>query len=95
MGKYTQKNLGSNERVISEAQLHAIVLLPHILLMLIVIGFFTIISPLVSLFTKELAVTNKNVIGKRGLIGRRTLSTPLNKINNVSVDVGIMGRLLK
>ena len=42
----------------------------------------------------EFAVTDKRVIIKTGLFNRRTMETLLNKVENISVDQGMMGRVL-
>jgi uncharacterized membrane protein YdbT with pleckstrin-like domain len=42
----------------------------------------------------KFAITNKRVILKSGLFHRRTLELFLNKIESVSVDQGLMGRIL-
>lgn len=43
--------------------------------------------------TFELALTNKRVIGKRGVIRRHTLELSLRKVERIEVDQGILGRL--
>ena len=44
--------------------------------------------------TREIAVTSKRVIGKTGWISRNTTDYPLNKIENIEVNQGIIGRIL-
>lgn len=41
----------------------------------------------------EMAVTNKKVIGKWGLIARNTLEQRLGKVESITVDQGILGRV--
>ena len=43
--------------------------------------------------TTELAVTNKRVIAKTGLIQRRTIEMFLEKIESIQVDQSVLGRL--
>ena len=43
--------------------------------------------------TTELAITNKRVIAKTGLIQRRTIEMFLEKIESIQVDQGVLGRL--
>ncbi len=43
--------------------------------------------------TTELAVTNKRVIAKYGLIARKTIELNLNKVEGLDIDQGIMGRI--
>jgi len=57
------------------------------------VGITFLLSPYVQYVTSEYAVTNKRVIVKLGLISRRTLETLLPKIEAVSVDQTIMGRM--
>jgi uncharacterized membrane protein YdbT with pleckstrin-like domain len=44
--------------------------------------------------TTEVAVTNRRVIHKRGLIRRETVEMNMDKVESVAVDQTIMGRLL-
>jgi uncharacterized membrane protein YdbT with pleckstrin-like domain len=50
--------------------------------------------PFIRSKTTEMAVTNKRVIMKQGLIRRATLELKFGRIEQVSVDQGIFGRLL-
>lgn len=43
---------------------------------------------------EELAVTNKNIVGKTGIIRKRTMSSPLDKVQNVAVSKGFFGSIL-
>ncbi len=67
--------------------------------LLTAVGFFLYsivlgIQALVILLTTEFAVTNKRVIAKRGLIRRHTLEILLPKVESISVNQNILGRLL-
>ncbi len=42
---------------------------------------------------EELGFTNKNVIGKVGIIKRRTLTAPLNKVQGVKTGSGFFGKI--
>ena len=46
------------------------------------------------MFTTEFAVTNRRVIAKTGFIRRHTLEILLSKVESVSVNQNILGRLL-
>jgi uncharacterized membrane protein YdbT with pleckstrin-like domain len=88
MGGYVQGNLISGEKVVYETRLHWIVFLS-------LRGLLTLwILPLVEYWTSEFAITNKRVIVKRGLIRRHTLELNLQRVESVSVDQTIMGRIL-
>ncbi len=43
----------------------------------------------------EIAVTNKRLIGKTGLIALKTIDIPLEQISNSSLSCGFFGRLFK
>ena len=50
-------------------------------------------SRLVYPWTTEIAVTNRRVIYKRGLISRHTAEMNMDKVASVEVDQSIFGRL--
>jgi uncharacterized membrane protein YdbT with pleckstrin-like domain len=87
------QNLSKDEVIITQAKVHWACLLKHILLMLIWIGCFTIWVDIIRMFTTQLVLTNKRIYGKVGLINTKTLDTPLGKINNVSVESGLFGKI--
>jgi len=67
----------------------------------IIVGcFFLVISMVygipafIKVKTSEFAVTDRRVIIKIGLISRRTLEMNVSKIENISIDQNIMGRIL-
>lgn len=43
--------------------------------------------------TTELILTNKKIIGKAGIINTKIMDSPLNKINNISVEQGLGGKI--
>ncbi|MCZ2248199.1 MAG: PH domain-containing protein [Bacteroidia bacterium] len=52
------------------------------------------LQALIIIFTTEFAVTNRRVIAKTGFIRRHTLEMLLPKIESVSVNQNVLGRLL-
>lgn len=50
---------------------------------------------LIYYFTTELAVTNKRIISKTGFIRRKTIEINITKLESVTVDQGILARILK
>ena len=52
------------------------------------------IQALIMVTTTEFAVTNKRVLAKTGWLRRQTLELLLSKVESISVDQGILGRLL-
>lgn len=91
---YVEKNLSKEERVVYSAKIHWASLIPHIILMIIVIGFVTIIPALIRMFTTELVITNKKIVGKLGLLNTKSMDSPLNKINNIKIEQKLIGKIL-
>jgi len=68
-----------------------------LLTVVIFIGFFFLIVALLFFIrakTTELAVTNKKVVGKWGLIRRDSIELLLPKVEAVRVQQGLFGRML-
>jgi uncharacterized membrane protein YdbT with pleckstrin-like domain len=61
---------------------------------LIAYGVFALIASWIEAWTTEIAVTNKRVIHKRGLIRRETGEMNMEKVESVVVDQTIPGRIL-
>ncbi len=59
----------------------------------LLIGLISLIAAFISVKTTELAITNKRVIAKFGLISRQTVELNLNKIEGLDVNQGIFGRI--
>lgn len=62
-----------------------------------VLALFAIVSALTALIrraTTELAVTDRRVIFKTGILRRHTLEMNRSKVETVSVDQSILGRIL-
>ena len=57
------------------------------------LGVVVIVVALIRRSSTELAVTNRRVIAKSGLIARRTVEMNLAKIESVRVEQTVMGRL--
>ena len=106
---YVDKSLLPGEQVTFRTHLHKIMFSwPIVLAALGVIGFFAnrAVGGIVLLIafcswavvyvryvSSEFAVTNKRVIIKVGIIQRRTLEMLLSKVEAISVDQGIGGRI--
>lgn len=100
---YVESNLLQGERVVvrgrvaGAAYLAEIVLLViGLLLSVVLIGIPIVIVAifrLISLSTIEIAITDRRVIGKRGLIGRTTIEMFLSKVESFAANQDIFGRL--
>jgi uncharacterized membrane protein YdbT with pleckstrin-like domain len=57
-------------------------------------GLSKMLGALIQRWTTEIAVTNRRIIVKRGLIWRQSMEMNLNKVESVYVAQSILGRLL-
>jgi uncharacterized membrane protein YdbT with pleckstrin-like domain len=65
-----------------------------LLLLVVVVGLFFWIAAWIRMRTTELAVTNRRVIAKFGLIKRDTIEIQVGRIESVQVHQSVMGRML-
>jgi len=98
MGSYVDDVLINDERVmyrarISKWSLWPLLLLGALLLVVYGIGLLFWLWAWIVYSTTELAITNKRVIAKTGLIQRRTIEMFLEKIESIQVDQSVLGRV--
>ena len=98
MASYIDQVLINDEQVIYRARLSKWSLWPQILfgallLPLFGAGVLLWLWAWILYATTELAITNKRVIAKTGMIERRTTEMFLEKIESIQVDQSILGRL--
>lgn len=67
-------------------------LIDSIILFLLAIGGLWL-QPYIVQKTTELAVTNRRIILKKGIISRKTVELNLDKVESLTVDQGILGRI--
>ena len=60
---------------------------------LLLIPLVKAIITTISIFNIELAVTDRRVIGKSGIINTSAMDAPLDKIQNCSVSSGLWGKI--
>lgn len=88
MGTYVKQNLVAGEQLVYEAR-------PHWIIFVSLKALFTLwIAPLIQWTTSEFAITNKRIIMKVGFVSRGTLEMNLAKVESVSVNQGLLGRIL-
>jgi len=63
-------------------------------LLYLLMAFLNLLTRIAIFFSTEFAVTNKRVIGKSGVLRRKSLEVMLSKIESVSVDEPFWGRIL-
>ena len=107
---YIESNLLPDEAIVYKAKLHWIVfwksialivlglifllIQPIIAVIVVAIGVFALLPPLIDYATSEFGVTNKRVIIKIGFLRRRTLELLLKHVEAISVDQTVTGRIL-
>ena len=101
MGQFVNENLIKDEHVVYEAKIHwAIWLWPIVWAVIFAIPMVTIPLSIIILGwtlmkykTIELAITNKRIIAKHGIISKHTIEQNLNKIESVQVHQGMLERM--
>lgn len=105
LGTYVNSTLGNDEKVIYEARVSFWSTLPLLaagtIFMLVglklplafIVGAVFCIAALIRYKTTELAITNKRVIAKFGLVSRNTIEMNLAKIESIQVHQSIEARL--
>ena len=98
MSSYVEGVLINDERVMYRARISKWSLWPYLLFGALLIPLFGVglllwLWAWIVYITTELAITNKRVIAKTGLIERRTIEMFLEKIESIQVDQGVLGRM--
>ena len=108
MGRYIEENLARDEKIIIKAQvtwlsqfwyllfggLFVLLALPSKSFLFFLIGVVFIAIAVVHVITTELALTNRRIIAKSGLIRRNTIELKVNRVESLGVDQGVLGRIL-
>jgi uncharacterized membrane protein YdbT with pleckstrin-like domain len=99
MVSYIDQILIDGEQVIYRAQLSlwsqfVLLALGAILLPVFGLGLILWLWAWLICRTTELAITNKRIVSKSGIIRRSTTELRLDKIESIKVDQGLVGRLL-
>ncbi|MBC7708934.1 MAG: PH domain-containing protein [Rhizobacter sp.] len=98
MASYVEGALIKGEQVVYQGKVSIWSLLPLLLFGLVFLMFWGLglvfwIAAAIKYFTTELAITNKRVVAKFGLISRSTIEINLQKIESIQVNQGILGRI--
>ncbi len=89
MGKYAESNLQQGEGMVREARITPL----FAILRLTNIFIIPLIVRLIKWSHMELAITNRRIIGKIGVIKVQTLDAPLNRVQDCSVSQTFWGRI--
>ena len=100
MGQFVNEHLIKDEVVVYEAKIHwAIWVWPIVWAVLCAITVFLIPVSIIVLGwtllkykTIELAITNKRIIAKHGIVSKHTIEQHLNKIESIQVHQGMIER---
>ena len=57
------------------------------------IGFVFVAIAVIHVVTTELALTNRRIIAKSGLVRRNTVELKVNRVESLGVDQGVLGRI--
>lgn len=97
MASYIENNLARDEKIIFRAQVSWMsqfwYILFGILLLSIGVGILLILLAIINVMTTELALTNRRIIAKTGLIRRNTIELKVNRVESLAVDQSILGRI--
>lgn len=98
MASYVDSALTRGENVQYQGKISLWTLLPLILLGLLLfpiygVGILLWIVAAVKYYSTELAITNKRVIAKFGLVRRSTIEINLQKVESIQVNQGVLGRI--
>lgn len=94
---YVDRVLIKNEEVLYRATVSVWSLVPAIVLGVLLLpamgfGLLLLFWAWIRYATTELAVTNKRVIAKTGLVQRKTIEMFLSKVESVQIDQSILGQ---
>ena len=90
---YIEESLSAGEKVEGLFRLHWFAWVPVALWALLVITLPVALYVYLQLRFTEQGVTNKRVILKRGVIGRKTEEMKIASIETVEIDQGVIGRI--
>ncbi|WP_347473227.1 PH domain-containing protein (plasmid) [Acinetobacter thermotolerans] len=108
MGSYIEENLARDEKIIIKAQvtwlsqfwyllfgvLFILAAIPSKNSIFFLLGVIFIAVAAIHVITTELALTNRRIIAKSGLIRRNTIELKVNRVESLGVDQSILGRVL-
>lgn len=98
---YVRENLTKGEDIVYEAEIHWSIFVVPVIVFLVgfaawpffIIGALLIAWSFLKKSTTELAVTNKRVVAKFGVVRRNTIEQRLEKVDSIQVRQGIVGRI--
>lgn len=93
--RFIAEQLNQGEEIVHEGKTHPLSAIVPALWCCISVGFLRgKHKAVIDYFTAEIAVTNRRLIGKRGLISIETMDLQLQKVSALEVKQTVMGRIL-
>ena len=98
MGKYTENTLQKGEAIVKKADKNGLFLLGTwikgiLLCWLLLIPTIKAIAATIRFAHIELSLTNRRIVGKVGVFNTKALDAPLDKIQNVSAEQKLLGKI--
>ncbi len=95
---YVDSNLTKNEVIVKKMERNSMPLIGAwivgiLFCWLLLIPTFKAIKKTIVFKNTEVAITNKRIIGKGGVVATGSLDVPLNKIQNASVSYSFWGKI--
>ena len=90
---YISQTLGSKEKVLYQTGYHWLYSLGALLLTISIVGLPWGLAMFVRAFATEIAVTSDRFVRKTGLVAIKSEEVSLDKIEEVTVDQSVLGRL--
>ena len=83
-------SIGSDEKVVMNLKKHWMY---WILPIITIIGVLVIPYRLARFYVDKIVLTNKKFYVSAGLISKEVIATPIDKINNIYYETGLLGRI--
>lgn len=93
MSSYVSQTLGSKEQILYSSGYHWLYSLGAMLLTISIVGLPWGLAMFVRAFATEIAVTSDRFVRKTGLIAIKSEEVSLDKIEEVTVDQSVLGRI--
>ena len=90
---YVESNLMLDEKIAFKFQWHWVYLVMPAISCLLVIGIPWLIYRIILLKTSEVAITDRRLLGKFGILSKFVIDVPLDKIENFNLNQSFLQRI--
>ena len=70
-------------------------IIPHLLAMIVFVGFITLPIQILRILTTKIEVDKNMVYGKRGILKKDIMNSPIKHIQSVRVNRSLIGRIFR